>query len=106
MSLPWSDIASLGDPAGMRLLAGRLRILADQVTHGATSVEARFDRLNFQGPARERLDSSAAGRVQRARRIAAELGEAADLLVRSAAEVEARQMELRMMQIRAEDGHG
>lgn len=106
MSLPWSDIASPGDPAGMRLLAGRLRILAEQITHGASSIDARFDRLNFQGPARDRLGRSADGRVQRARGVAEQLAEAADLLVRSAAEVEVRQMELRMMQMRAAEELG
>jgi hypothetical protein len=82
-----------GDPGAMRALAARLRGIAESAADAAGSVHAIVTGLDFRGPAASRLHGVIGGWSGRSRRAAAELQDLSDLLLRSAAEVEAAQAE-------------
>jgi hypothetical protein len=93
-----------GDPAGMRALASSLRADGALIATIATSLEGRVDTVEFVGPAATRFEGRMGASVRRCVRVAERLIEAAALLERSAAEVEAaqRERERRLTEMRAE----
>lgn len=80
-----------GDPAGMRAKAAELRARAEGVSVWADRLAGQVGRMEYQGPAANRLRDRMSGWQQGVKSAAGELAELADVLLRSAAEVEARQ---------------
>jgi len=77
----------------MRALAGQLRTIAEGAGDATTSVETAVGGLDFKGPAATRLHAAISAFGARGRGAASELHDLSDLLLRSAAEVEAAQAE-------------
>jgi hypothetical protein len=84
----------VGDPGGMRALAAALRSTARAVGATDHSAWSRASVLEFSGPAARRLASEMVAWHDAVHGAAVELNDAADLLLRSAAEVD-RQIEER-----------
>jgi len=88
----------------MRALAARLRAVAESASDASARVDASVTGLDFRGPAAGRLRAAIGGWSGRSGRDAAELQDLSDLLLRSAAEVEAAQAELaRLERLLAEE---
>ena len=77
----------------MRALAGRLRAVAGSAADATARVQATVAGLDFRGPAASRLRAATGAWSGRGGRVASELQDLSDLLMRSAAEVEAAQAE-------------
>ena len=82
-----------GDPGAMRALAARLRAVAESASDATARVRTSVAALDFRGPAAGRLRAAVGDWSGRGRRSASELQDLSDLLMRSAAEVEAAQAE-------------
>src|SRR2546423_11737033 len=82
-----------GDPGAMRALAARLRAVAESAWDATARVQTSVTGLDFRGPAASRLRAAIGGWSGRGGRAASELQDLSDLLMRSAAEVEAAQAE-------------
>jgi glutamine synthetase type III len=78
----------VGDPDGMRVLANALRSTARAVGTTDHSVWSRASVLEFSGPAADRIASEMVAWHGSVHGAAVELNDAADLLMRAAAEVE------------------
>lgn len=93
-----------GDPGAMRVLAARLRAIAASTTEAAARVQTSVAAMDFRGPAAGRLRAAVGGWSGQIDRDASELHDLSDLLMRSAAEVEAAQAErARLERLAAEE---
>jgi hypothetical protein len=72
------------DPAAMLAFAARVRLNAERVHELSRRLDARVEALHFEGPAAVRLHAEMAERKLRARGVADELQELADLVLRDA----------------------
>jgi hypothetical protein len=72
------------DSAALQAQAARLRSAAEAITDRSRGLEQRTATLDFQGPAGDRLRAATADRTARATRVAGQLEELADLLLRRA----------------------
>jgi uncharacterized protein YukE len=94
----WPAVGSLpslpevvGDPAGMRALAGTLKSLAQQVADQAASVAKTTGSISFEGPAATRFSHTIGLWETDVTSAAQELITAASVLETSATQVEAEQ---------------
>jgi hypothetical protein len=78
----------IGDPAGMRALAGTLRSAANSLGTVDDSVWGKARRTSFTGPAADRLSGAMGAWHGDISGAANELSDAADLLLRAATDVE------------------
>ena len=76
------DMPVTRDPAAAQANAARLRAAADTVAALAQRLDHRVDAMTFTGPAAMRFRAAMTERVQRARRLSAELEAAADRVTR------------------------
>ncbi len=81
----------VGDPAGMRALAGSLRRTAEQISGVDADVGSTVSSMTFEGPAGNRFRAAASTSGRAATAVADSLQSLAGLLERSAAEVEQAQ---------------
>lgn len=81
----------VGDPAGMRALAGALRSDAAMVAIVSADASATVDGLEFYGPAADRLEAAVRSSSRQGGDVAEQLMSTAALLDRAAADVEAQQ---------------
>lgn len=81
-----------GDPAAMRGAASALRLRAEQIHDAAQRIGQAADVAVYSGPAADRLRAATTDRRARLAGAAGRVQEVADLLVRSAAEVEEAQL--------------
>lgn len=72
------------DSAALQAEAARLRSIAEAISERSRRIEQRTATLDFQGPASDRLRAATADRTARATRVAGQLEELADLLLRRA----------------------
>jgi uncharacterized protein YukE len=82
-----------GDPAAMRSSAARLRLRAETVATAAAQVANRVDGMVYAGPAADRFRLEMSDQHMRVQRAAGRFIELADTLVRTAAQVEAAQLD-------------
>jgi uncharacterized protein YukE len=82
-----------GDPPGMQRLAAELRLEADRAEGVARRVEQSMQELQFEGPAAERLRAESRAWSAQVRGHCSELRALADMLSRSAGQVDAAQRE-------------
>lgn len=80
-----------GDPVGMRAKAHRLQAYADQVFTWADRVNKKVDGMRFEGPAAKRIRNKMHAWNTNMKRSGTEIQELAQLLLRSAGDVEMRQ---------------
>ena len=85
------DSYPVGDPAGMRALAARLRRLAESIDTHAQDASSDARHVLFEGPAGERFKGDVADNSGDARRAADALISVSQTLLRAATEVEAQQ---------------
>jgi len=81
----------VGDPAGMRALAAKLRGQARQVNHVEASVRGAVECMTFEGPAARTFRSGASAWRGQARGTAGEIEDIASILDRTAGKVERQQ---------------
>jgi uncharacterized protein YukE len=72
------------DSAALQAEAARLRSIAETISERSRRLEQRIATLDFQGPAGDRLRVATADQTARATRVAGQLEELADLLLRRA----------------------
>jgi uncharacterized protein YukE len=70
------------DPAAVLAFAARVRLNAERVHAQLRRLDARVDALNFEGPAAVRLHADMAERKVRAHRVAEDLEDVAQLVLR------------------------
>jgi uncharacterized protein YukE len=80
-----------GDPAGMRAKAARLRSQADQVLTWVGQIDRKVDGMEFEGPAAKHIHTQMHTWSTDMKQAGHELHDLADLLQRSAGDVETRQ---------------
>lgn len=78
----------MGDPAGMRALASRLRKESEKLSSRAAWLDRRAGRLKFEGPAADQLSQALLTSRRRTERAAGDLREIANRLLSSAARIE------------------
>jgi uncharacterized protein YukE len=83
----------IGDPAGMRALAGRLRDTGAQIAAVQDGCRSAVGAMTFEGPAGEAFRSRVSSTESGLRGAADELESLAGSLERAAADVEAQQAE-------------
>jgi uncharacterized protein YukE len=93
-----------GDPAGMRQLAGDLRVSATRIEGIGTGIGSAVGSWSFQGPAADRLTDAAQSSQRTLTDCATRLGDLARLLDQKATEVEEKQRARldRLAQMRAD----
>jgi hypothetical protein len=89
----------VGDPAAMRAAAARLQLRAEQLGAAGARLEAQVGSMVYEGPAADRLRASTVDRRQRLQVAAGRLQDLAATLMRSAADVEAAQLEAVRLQL-------
>jgi hypothetical protein len=78
----------MGDPAAMRGAASALRLRAEQIVDAAQRIGHAADTATYAGPSADRLRHATADRKARLTGVAGRVQDIADLLARSAGEVD------------------
>lgn len=90
-------VTPVGDPGAMRAKARALGAYADRIRHVSAQLGSRASSIEYRGPAADRFRTAIHDQRVAAERIAGELYELKQYLLRSAAELEYELRRRRML---------